>query len=196
METPPFDAMEPESSPELLRKKLSDAHEQDRALWEEHLSDVTDLETAVLRGHLLVELKLGALIHACTKTPQDPVVDLLISELGFKEKVDVVRSVWKRTSRLPEPVWKALLQLIEALNELRNAIAHSLRGAKWEEKLGKARKELSKFRIERDRGVAFEEPCDEIDLVEAITLECTEYLTTCAAFHSLPSQAVPPERSN
>jgi hypothetical protein len=80
------------------------------------LDGVSDVEIMVLRGHLLLEEELYALLSA--RLPQARFV--LEANFRFTQLVAIAKSLIFREE--DRPVWLA----IEALNSLRNKLAHRL----------------------------------------------------------------------
>jgi len=78
-----------------------------------HLLEIDELANVVLRGHLLVENDLDAVIAAIFYYPD------YIGRLSFERKSEVARAMALRTQNAA--VWNTL----SALNELRNGIAHN-----------------------------------------------------------------------
>lgn len=91
---------------------------------------------AILKGHLLVEEMLTAILEGFVREP----VALRRARLTFAQRCNLVRSLCSRPSRGHDAErWT----LIEKLNELRNALSHSLDRARLEQK---AREFLAHYR--------------------------------------------------
>ena len=97
----------------------------------EHLPQTSDLSLITLKGHLLIEEILGDLLLAKCKDPDS----LRNFDLGFYKTLRIVHALY--ADRLDEEVilpprtWEC----VEALNALRNELAHKLEGKTVEIKL-------------------------------------------------------------
>lgn len=101
-----------------------------------HLPAGNDLTLIVLKGHLLAEEALDDLIRFYCKQPEH----LDDVEIGFFIKARIARALSGHI------VWTGLWPLIEALNSLRNAVAHKLETPKLRDRVTKfliRRKELA-----------------------------------------------------
>jgi hypothetical protein len=92
--------------------------------FEEHFSKMDEVTHMVLKGHLIVEEAVNKNIEG--GFPNSQYITAL--NLRFFQKVQLLRAVSGRHHQ--EPIW----DLILALNELRNAIAHSLESPRIQEK--------------------------------------------------------------
>ena len=88
----------------------------------EHLPTTDDLSLITLKGHLLIEEILGDLLSAKCKDP----ASLLNLDLSFYKKLGLVRALYgdrlNEEIVLPPRTWDC----VEALNALRNELAHKL----------------------------------------------------------------------
>jgi hypothetical protein len=99
----------------------------DRAIktFEEHFSRIDELTHMVLKGHLIVEEAVNKGLEGAFPNSQY----IISLNLRFFQKVQLLRAVSGKYHE--EPVW----ELILTLNELRNAIAHSLSSSRIKEKV-------------------------------------------------------------
>lgn len=122
---------------EILHRLLN-SKELGRCWWDSrfgrlltHLPTTDDLSLITLKGHLLVEEILGDLLLAKCKD-QEPLRNL---DLGFYKKLALVRALYADRLNdeivLPPRTWEC----VEALNSLRNELAHKLEGKAVETKL-------------------------------------------------------------
>ncbi|NEV79801.1 hypothetical protein DYI24_22465 [Rhodopseudomonas sp. BR0C11] len=79
----------------------------------QHLSQIDEIASIVLRGHLLVEQDLDSVIEAIFFYPQ------YVTRLSFERKIQIARAMALRMQE--DPAWETL----RTLNLLRNGIAHS-----------------------------------------------------------------------
>lgn len=86
--------------------------------FQKHLSEVDQLAQIVLKGHLIIESALENIIQAFFFHP----AHILERRLPFHHKVAICRSLCLRKDQ--ERTW----ELIEAINAVRNEIAHKLDG--------------------------------------------------------------------
>ncbi len=92
-----------------------------------HLPDGKDLTLLVLKGHLLVEEGLDEVIAAACPEPQHI---LEMNGLTFRMKARIARALSGHI------VFPGLWPLIDALNTLRNDLAHKLDSPKLQDRLG------------------------------------------------------------
>lgn len=93
--------------------------------FKEHLPETDDLSLLTLKGHLLVEEILDVLIKSHCQEPQH----LDNVEIRFVVKAKIARAL---TGVLfPDSMWL----MIEALNTIRNDLAHSLESKKLKERI-------------------------------------------------------------
>lgn len=90
-----------------------------------HLPEGKDLTLLVLKGHLLVEEGLEELISVSCPEPEH----ILKSTAGFAMKARIAQSL---TGHL---IYRGLWPMIEALNTLRNDLAHKLDSPKLNERI-------------------------------------------------------------
>jgi len=95
--------------------------------FKEHLPETDDLSLLTLKGHLLVEEILDVLIKSYCKEPQH--LDSI--EIRFLVKAKVARSL--TGGLFPDSMWL----MIEALNTVRNDLAHSLESRKLKDRIQK-----------------------------------------------------------
>ena len=100
------------------------------AQYKEHFPATADLALVILKGHLLVEQQITALIgHYCHSPKYVPEV-----RLSFSQKIALSRALL--TVTLPEDCWRVL----DIINRLRNDLAHSLKPPKLQQHLQEAKK--------------------------------------------------------
>jgi len=96
-----------------------------------HLPSVDDPTLVVLKGHLLAEEILENLIRAKCRMPE--ALDGI--EIGFFLKAKLARALIGKSHQngiiLPDAIWT----MLEALNALRNELAHALEPKKLEAKI-------------------------------------------------------------
>jgi len=99
-----------------LAKKLGDQ-------WEEYLRDSEDLMTIVVKGHLLIEHRVIALLDKLLPNP--------VPLNGFRliHRVRVLRAL------LSNEVGGNICDAVERLNALRNTLAHNLESPKLPEQI-------------------------------------------------------------
>jgi hypothetical protein len=91
---------------------------------ERHLDGVTDVIVLILKGHLIIEEGLVAAIEAkCAKTGY-----LESARLTFYQKLQLVRALYtgSNVKQDSEDVMETVFDAVEALNTLRNRLAHTL----------------------------------------------------------------------
>jgi hypothetical protein len=91
---------------------------------ERHLEGVTDVVVIILKGHLIIEEGLIAAIEAkCSKAEY-----LESARLSFYQKLQLVRALYTSANvkQNPEDVMNTVFDALEALNTLRNRLAHNL----------------------------------------------------------------------
>ena len=93
----------------------------------EHLAEIDELVQSVLTGHLIVEGALDNIITLIFFHPEH-------LRLNFERKVQVVRAYALRKNK--ETIWN----LVAAINETRNAVAHNLAGERREKKMAQLRR--------------------------------------------------------
>jgi hypothetical protein len=97
-----------------------------------HLSQIDELATVILRGHLFVERDLDAVMDALFYYPQ------YVKRLSFERKAQVARAMALRAQ--DAQVWETLA----ALNQLRNGIAHNTVANEIQERIDRLRKACMK----------------------------------------------------
>ena len=107
---------------ELLEDRLGDYVKQ--------LSAIDELAQVVLKGHLDIEASLDDVIKAFFFYPEY----ILESRPGFDRKVAIAKALAIRSNEFP--IWKE----IEAINELRNSIAHGHDNKKRKDRMAAVRK--------------------------------------------------------
>lgn len=95
--------------------------------FKEHLPETDDFALLTLKGHLLVEEILDVLIKSYCSEPQH----LDNVEIRFFVKAKIARALVG--GLFPESMWL----MIEALNTVRNDLAHNLESGKLKEKIQK-----------------------------------------------------------
>lgn len=108
---------------------LDDKSAKDIAKIEEQFGQIDDTALAILKGHLLIESKFDEIIGALVAHGEF----LESLNLRFLQKLVLVRSFSQ--SEQQSRVWDLLI----ALNELRNALAHSLHSERRQTKEQKAK---------------------------------------------------------
>jgi hypothetical protein len=115
-----------------------------------HLSQIDELANVILRGHLLVERDLDAVIEALFFYPE------YVKRLRFERKAQIARAMALRTQTAA--VWDTLA----ALNLLRNGIAHNIDAAERRKRLDGLRRAcmnqlsahgLKKHEDDTDKGI-------------------------------------------
>jgi hypothetical protein len=94
-----------------------------------HLTQIDELANVILRGHLLVENDLDAVIRATFFYPE-----YIKGRVSFERKSQIARAMALRTQK--EAVWETLT----ALNELRNEVAHKREAKARKAKMDQLRK--------------------------------------------------------
>jgi hypothetical protein len=96
-------------------------------LHEKHFAGLTDMTLIVLKGHLLVEQLLTALLLHHYHTPAE------VGEAGlrFYQKVALVKAIVSPS--FPDECWK----MVKLINEMRNDFAHNLEPTKLKQHLQK-----------------------------------------------------------
>ena len=79
-----------------------------------------DLETVVLKGHLIVEIQLNASLEAILKSNIDSV------RLSFAKKLELLSCVWPPLKDDSLFVGRSIYESWKELNSIRNKIAHQL----------------------------------------------------------------------
>jgi hypothetical protein len=79
-----------------------------------HLPSIVSLDLLILKGHLLIEEQMDALIAACSRDPKP----LKKAGLRFFQKICIAEAL----SNLPSSHWR----MIQSLNKLRNDLSHNL----------------------------------------------------------------------
>lgn len=101
------------------------------AQFSRHMSGLEDPVLVTLKGHLLVEELLEALIRLKCRAPEH----LKHARLGFYQKAALARALIGSSHEngliLPESFWPLVL----SLNELRNDLAHQLESSKRIERI-------------------------------------------------------------
>jgi hypothetical protein len=133
--------------------------------FKEHLSHVDELAQVVLKGHLLIESALNNIIETIFFHPEH----ILERRFQCHQKLAICRALCLRKDK--ERTW----DLIEAINTLRNDVAHDLEGKK------------RKGRMDRLRQIYVEEgyptklkdkEIDELTLVAYACAACSGFLGT------------------
>jgi hypothetical protein len=93
--------------------------------FKEHLPDTDDLALLALKGHLLVEEILDVLIKSYCAEPRH----LDSVEIRFFVKAKIARALTGNI--FPDSMWK----MIDALNTVRNDLAHALESKKLKERI-------------------------------------------------------------
>lgn len=100
---------------------------ESRELWrtiERELLRAQDLETVVLKSHLLVETQ----INTALERRLGPEIDN--ARLSFHQKLEVLACIWPGLKRKSGPIGpRSLYEDWKELNKLRNTIAHQLSSA-------------------------------------------------------------------
>ena len=110
----------------IVQERVSHWQEQ----YKEHFPATEDLALIILKGHLLIEQQITALIsHYCHSPTHVPDI-----RLSFSQKVSLSRALL--TVSLPEYFWK----VVDIINRLRNDLAHSLKPPKLQQHLQEAKK--------------------------------------------------------
>jgi len=91
------------------------------------LPEASDPMLVILKGHLIIEQQLIRLIEQLTPDPK-PILDL--ARLSFSIRLSIVESLMPPKSDKPVSIWN----LVRALNNLRNELAHNLDADKFNEK--------------------------------------------------------------
>ena len=107
-----------------MRREMDDRAKQALKTFEEHLSEIDEVTHTVVKAHLIVEEALNRGLEVAF--PNSQYITSL--NLRFYQKVRLLRAVSGKYH--DELVW----ELVLALNELRNAIAHSLSSPRIQEK--------------------------------------------------------------
>lgn len=81
--------------------------------WFEQMPQSSDLTLVVLKGHLLLEEQLAAIIKAAVPDPSQ------LPKLGFAARLKLVRALCPFK-------YEECYEIIEAVNQLRNALSHEL----------------------------------------------------------------------
>lgn len=97
--------------------------------FQKHLTEVDELSQIVLKGHLIIESALDNIIEIIFFHPEH----ILEKRFAFLQKVAVCRSLCLRRDR--ETTW----DVIEAVNAVRNEVAHRLDRAKFKPKMDRLR---------------------------------------------------------
>ena len=136
-------------------------------LHEKHFAGLTDMEMIVLKGHLLVERLLTALLlHHC-HTP----AALRKLDLSFYKQMLLVKAMISPS--FPDECW----EWIELINRLRNDIAHELEPPKLKERLKKVRAIVEPHM--RTAPDEFQSKFDtDEDRVKVLISLCMAYLST------------------
>jgi hypothetical protein len=129
----------------------------------EHLREVDELAQTVLTGHLIIENALENVIALIFFHPEH-------LRLNFERKVQVARAYALNKNK------KTIWNLIMAVNETRNAIAHSLPGDRREKKMAQLRR-MYFAEMEPDFAEVRENYPDHVIAVMACAL-CTGFLGT------------------
>ena len=185
-----------------LKALLENLDRDNSSTMNEHLGGVELLEIAVLRGHLLVEQKVGALLEAYSGTAPKVVLAHL-GRLSFNKKLQLLRDFWLEFRVFQEGAYSALWGLLGALGEVRNAIAHQLEGEGWHQKLKVLRQkyvELKRVSASSGEGAdpaeSTEEPEDDLDLINWVSWNCCSLLTLHLGLFAVQARATKPERLN
>ena len=122
-----------------------------RELGEKHFAGRNDLSLIVLKGHLLLEQLLTALIsHYCR-----PSGDLRQARLQFAQKVGLVKAFV--LFPFPSQFW----EMLKVINQLRNDFAHELEPKKLEEHLKTVRTMAATHRKTTEKEFLFVFDTDE-----------------------------------
>jgi hypothetical protein len=97
--------------------------------FKKHMMAFDELALAVLKGHLIIEGVLDNIILVMFFNAEH----IANIRFGFANKVQMARALALRQNK--RPIW----DLISAINELRNAIAHSLTGERRSNKMEQVR---------------------------------------------------------
>jgi hypothetical protein len=98
-------------------------------LIKQHLPSKGPLDLVILKGHLIVEQQLTAIIeHYCVSPGR---LDKI--SLGFRRKLQLARALTRFP--VPEDAWRA----IEILNAMRNGLAHDLESPNLPKQIEEAR---------------------------------------------------------
>jgi hypothetical protein len=108
-----------------IEKILEERTTHWRDLSDKHFANVSELSLIVLKGHLLLEQLLTALILHYAR----PSADLREARLQFSQKVALVRAFV--IFPFPSEFWG----LLKVINQLRNDFSHELQPKKLEEHL-------------------------------------------------------------
>jgi hypothetical protein len=98
-----------------------------RAEYEKHLGEVDEVALHILKGHLIIESVLDNLLAQIFFYPK-------YIRLSFTQKAQLARAYALRKNEFP--IWNFLT----AINEMRNAIAHSLSGERRARKMEQVRR--------------------------------------------------------
>ena len=118
------------------------------------LSAIDELTQAVLKGHLLIERDLDEIIALLFFHPE--YILQCRSRFGFDRKVALLRALVPRTHELP--VW----EMMAAVNELRNVVAHSLSADRRKEKMDAVRQLYLSTTIDPDIIEVFRHAADHL----------------------------------
>ena len=115
-----------------MRALIDERLHHSRAMFDKHFGDVPDDPSMiVLKGHLLVERRLNAIISHHTR----PSADIASVNLRFPQKVALAKALVANVNLFPPDFW----HFAKLLNQLRNDFAHELEPPKSEEHLKAAR---------------------------------------------------------
>ena len=146
-----------ELPPQHLEKYLAD--------FEKHFAGVDELDMVVLKGHLLIEAALDNVITAIFFHPEY----ISNGRFGFGQKVQIGRGYCFRKDKLP--MWNVML----AVNNIRNEIAHNLEGSKKQNKLNQLRRLLIADENNKTIAHAFE-VIDDSDIIRLACQLCVGFL--------------------
>jgi hypothetical protein len=134
-----------------------------RAEYEKHLGEVDEVALHVLKGHLIIESVLDNLLAQIFFYPK-------YIRLGFAQKAQIARAYALRKNEFP--MWN----LLTAINEMRNAVAHSLSGERRARKMEQLRR-LYFAEMGEEFAAARQGYPDHVVVVMACTL-CTGFVGT------------------
>ena len=115
-----------------MRDLIDERMRHSTEMFNKHFSDLPDdLSMIVLKGHLLVEQRLNAILAHHAR----PSADLASVGLRFHQKVALAKALVPNVNFYPAEFWN----FAKLLNQLRNDFAHELEPRKLEEHLKSAR---------------------------------------------------------
>jgi hypothetical protein len=132
-----------------------------------HLTQIDELANVILRGHLLVESDLDAVMRATFFYP-----DFIKGRVSFERKGQIARAMALRTQN--EVIWDTLT----ALNELRNEVAHKREAKTRKAKMDQLRQTCLK-QIKPERAAEHKNDTDREIVIMSCAL-CGGYLAMLA----------------